>query len=81
MSETSEGSRNSYSGSSLEINSGGARGSLREAEAGRGVYLLARLASINGGAVVAGGVGDIAGITGIAAGPPAVRGSAGFKGA
>lgn len=48
---------------------------------GVGVYLLARLANINGGAVVAGGGGDIAGIAGIAAGPPAARGSGGFKGA
>lgn len=45
--------------------------SQRGATARRGVYLLARLARINGGAVVAGGSGDIAGIAGIAAGPPA----------
>lgn len=66
---------------SPEINSGGTGRSPWGAEAGRGVYLLARLASINGGAVVAGGGGDIAGIAGIAAGPPAARGSDGFKGA
>lgn len=68
---------------SPEIHSGGAGRSQWGAEAGSEVYLLARLASINGGAGVAGGGGggDIAGIAGIAAGPPAARGSAGFKGA
>lgn len=45
-----------------------------------GVYLLARLARINGGAVVAGGSRDIAGIAGIAAGPPAVRALEASKG-
>lgn len=58
--------------------------SQRGATAGRRVYLLARLARINGGALVAGGSGDIAGIAGIAAGPPAARAleaSKGLKGA
>lgn len=50
----------------LEEQGGASRG-----YTGRGVYLLARLANINGEAVVAGGGGDIAGIAGIAAGPPA----------
>lgn len=54
--------------------------SQRGATSGRGVYLLARLARINGGAVVAGGSGDIAGIAGIAAGPPAVRALEASKG-
>lgn len=78
-SHSAEGRGCEFWPSSLSIQESRGR-SQRGATSGRGVYLLARLARINGGAVVAGGSRDIAGIAGIAARPPAVRALEASKG-